>query len=304
MVIYFSTLSAAICIFAFIQCLPGFFNKQRQQVLVRLEVLSPSVSQQIESELQAPFSQRVILPGLQQTGTLLARYTPKGLYGNIQRKLIMAGSPGKLGPSEFLGLQGLTGTAGLMAGAAIMKLSGGSVFSGSWGGLGLGLLLPHLYLGRVLGKRQFEIQRSLPNVLDLLTISVEAGLGFEAALAKVVEKLGGALGHEFLRVLQEIKMGKARREALRSMVERVGVEDLAVFIGAVVQAEQLGVGIAPVLRLQSQAMRTKQRQRAEETALKAPIKMLFPLVFFIFPSLFVILLGPAVIQIIGALLGL
>ena len=148
------------------------------------------------------------------------------------------------------------------------------------------------------------MRRSLPDVLDLLTISVEAGLGFDAAVLRVTEKLGGVLGEEFSRVLQETKMGKSRREALRDMAARVGVDDVSSFVNAVIQAEQLGVSIGSVLRLQSQAMRVKRRQRAEEAALQAPVKMLFPLIFFIFPGLFVVLLGPAVIQIMETLLGM
>ena len=148
-----------------------------------------------------------------------------------------------------------------------------------------------------------EIQRDLPDILDLLTVSVEAGLGFDAALVKVVERKKGPLADEFGIVLREIRVGKPRKEALRELSERVKVDDITSLVSAVIQADQLGVGISNILRIQAEQVRTKRRQQAEESAMKAPIKMLFPLVFFIFPTLFVVLLGPAIIQIAETLLG-
>lgn len=145
------------------------------------------------------------------------------------------------------------------------------------------------------------MSKELPDVLDLLTVSVESGLGFDAALQKVVRKTKGPLSNEFNKTLQEIKMGKARRDALRDLANRTGVEDLSTFIGAIIQADQLGVSIGNVLRIQSKQMRQIRKQRIEEKAMKAPIKMLLPMVFFIFPTLFLVLLGPAAIQLIESL---
>jgi tight adherence protein C len=139
----------------------------------------------------------------------------------------------------------------------------------------------------------------LPDVLDLLTVSVEAGLGFDQAVVKVIEKFKGPLAEEFHRTLQEVRMNKPRREALRALADRVGIDDLTAFIAALIQADQLGVSIAKVLRIQSDQMRIKRRQRAEEQAQKASIKMLFPLIFFIFPAMFIVLLGPAVLSMMG-----
>ncbi|MDW7675951.1 MAG: type II secretion system F family protein, partial [Bacillota bacterium] len=144
-------------------------------------------------------------------------------------------------------------------------------------------------------RKQF-IQNELPDVLDLLTISVDAGLGFDAALVKVVEKTDGVLKGEFSKLLQEIKKGKARKNAMKDMAERCQVNDLSTFVGALVQADQLGVSISNILRIQAEQMRLKRRQLAQEKAMKAPIKMLFPLIFFIFPTIFIVLLGPALIQ--------
>lgn len=162
----------------------------------------------------------------------------------------------------------------------------------------IGYLFPQSWANAQVKKKQLEIEKSLPDVLDLLTVSVEAGLGFDAALLKVVEKQKGALAEEFLKVLQEIKMGRPRRDALRDLSKRNPIEDLNNVVASLVQADQLGIPIAGVLRNQSKQIRQKHRQRAEEKAQKAPVKMMIPLVFFVFPSIFIIILGPAVIQII------
>lgn len=163
-------------------------------------------------------------------------------------------------------------------------------------------LLPMLLLNHKIAGRKKSIQKDLADVLDLLTVSVEAGLGFDGALTKLAEKMKGALVDEFNRVLQEIRMGIPRRDALVAMGIRCDVPDLSLFTTSLVQADQLGVSIGNVLRVQSASMREKRRQRAEERAMKAPIKMLLPLVLFIFPSLFVVLLGPALIQMFTNLL--
>jgi tight adherence protein C len=170
-------------------------------------------------------------------------------------------------------------------------------------GLLLGYTVPEFWLGGRVKKRQKGILLMIPDSLDLLTISVRAGLGFDAALGKVVEKLQGPLSDEFRRALAEIRVGKTRREALRDMIPRTDVPPLNNFIGAIIQAEQLGVSISKVLQVQSEQLRIERRQRAEEMAAKAPIKMLFPLVGCIFPSLFVVILGPAIILIIKNLGG-
>ena len=159
-----------------------------------------------------------------------------------------------------------------------------------------------LLLNRKITARRKSIQSDLPDALDLLTVSVEAGLGFDGALAKLSEKMKGALVEEFSRTLQEMRIGVPRRDAIRAMGQRCSVDDLSLFTAAVVQADQLGVSIGNVLRVQSAAMREKRRQRAQEKAQKAPVKMLIPLVVFIFPAIFVVLLGPAVIRLMSSLL--
>ena len=166
--------------------------------------------------------------------------------------------------------------------------------------IGLTYIFPGLYLKQLIQERQHEIEKSLPDVIDLLTVSIEAGLSFDGAMSKLAEKMSGVLVSEFSIVLKEMKMGISKRDALKSMIERVPVANLITFVGAIIQADQLGVSIGNVLRIQSNIMRQKRRQRASELAMKAPIKMLFPMVFFILPTIFIVLLGPVVIQIMQA----
>ncbi|MFQ5448732.1 MAG: type II secretion system F family protein, partial [Saprospiraceae bacterium] len=164
----------------------------------------------------------------------------------------------------------------------------------------IGYILPGVWLGSKISQRQDEVIKALPDALDLLVICVEAGLGFEGAMAKVAEKWDNELSRAFARVLQEIRLGKLRIEALREMDKNLGVAEVTSFVAAIIQATQFGVSIAKVLRIQSEQMRIQRRQRAEKKAQEAPIKMLFPMVFLIFPSLFIVLLGPAVLQILDS----
>jgi tight adherence protein C len=259
-----------------------------------------------EIELAEPFSQRVIKPMLRTIANLFTRLAPQRNIENIQHKLDLAGNPYGWSPAEFTGLR------------LISMLISGGLFLGlmlathaAWRNLvlvtavagALGYFLPTIWLTLRIRNRQAKILRALPDALDLLTISVEAGLGFDAALSRVTEKWTNELTEAFARVLVEIQMGKLRREALRSMAERAEVPELTSFVAAIIQADQLGVSLARVLRIQSEQMRIRRRQRAEELAHQAPIKMMFPLVFLVFPALLVILLGPAIPQLMTALGG-
>lgn len=250
-------------------------------------------------ELNKPLSERLFLPLLRLIASQTAKNLPAERRQRLQKALQRAGNPGNVGPAEFLAVKTvLTVVFPLVTGA--VTLNSGWEWR-SFTGIALGILVgcygPDLYLKTRTAKRQAAISKSLPDVLDLLTISIEAGLGFDAALSKVVEKDSGPLSLEFRRVLQEVMVGKPRREALRDAAQRIDVEEFYTFINAVVQADQLGLGIANVLRKQSDQIRVRRRQHIEEQAMKAPVKMLFPLVFFIFPAIFIVLLGPALIQI-------
>ena len=244
-----------------------------------------------------PFLQRAILPLLTNMSRWVIRITPIGWRNSLRHKLILAGNPGGLETGQFLALYSLTIIAFTLSPFLLTRGTDQQMLFAAVG-LGFGLLIPDFWLKGRIQTRQGAMRKALPSFLDLLTVSVEAGLGSDAALARVTSREEGPLAEEFQRVLQEIRMGKPRRDALKDLGNRTEVKELSGFVAALVQADQLGVSIGNVLRVQAQQMRRSRRQRAEEAAMKAPIKMLFPLVFFIFPSLFIVLLGPAVIQMV------
>lgn len=249
-----------------------------------------------------PLRERVLRPMLHQFAHFLTRWAPKGQREKTTSKLSAAGLSGQWEEAEWKGLQyALSVLLSLLLFVMFSLMNSGLLRSFEMGIIGflIGYIFPNSWLKAKAKQRQKEIQHTLPNVLDLLTVSVEAGLGFDAALLKVVEKQKGVLAEEFLRVLQEIKMGHPRRESLRDLARRnKPAEDLSNVVASLVQADQLGISIGGVLRNQAKHIRQKQRQRAEEKAQKAPVKMMIPLVFFVFPSIFIIVIGPAVIQII------
>ncbi len=259
-----------------------------------------------EIELAEPFSQRVIRPTLRTIANVFNRLTPQRNIENIQHRLDLAGNPYGWSALEFTGLRLMCAAicGGLFLGLMIATHESlrNKVLVTAMAGI-LGYFLPIIWLMLKIRSRQARILRALPDALDLLTISVEAGLGFDAAMSRVADKWANELTEAFTRVLVEIQMGTLRREALRSMADRVEVPELTSFVAAIIQADQLGVSLARVLRIQSEQMRIRRRQRAEELAHQAPIKMMFPLVFLIFPALFIVLLGPALPKLMEALGG-
>jgi tight adherence protein C len=254
-----------------------------------------------ELELQQPFAERTLRPLVGRLSRTGRRLSSASSAETAEKRLALAGNPGDLRLTDWMGVKMLVGIGtGVVLFLLFGVLSGGLVQGAFAGLIGffIGYLLPEFWLGRKIKSRQKVILKMIPDTLDLLTISVRAGLGFDAALAKVVEKIPGPLSEEFRRALAEVRVGKARRDALRDMIPRTNVQPLSNFIGAIIQAEQLGVSISKVLQVQSEQLRIERRQRAEEMAAKAPIKMLFPLVGCIFPSLFVVILGPAIISMV------
>jgi tight adherence protein C len=252
-----------------------------------------------EIELSQPFSQRVIRPMLVRIGNALGRLSPSKSRAAAERRLEMAGRPYGWGATEFFGLRVFVALAFGVLAFLVTSISPSAgamtrIIAPLLAAM-LGFFLPILWLGSKIRKRKKEIIKSLPDAMDLLTIAVEAGMGFDGAMQKVAEKWNNELSRGFSKVVQEMRLGVIRREALRNMSNNMDVPDVTSFVAAIIQADQLGVSIAKILRVQSEQMRIKRRQRAEEQANKAPIKMLFPMVFLIFPALFVVLLGPAVI---------
>ena len=263
-----------------------------------------------EIELQQPFNERFIRPALERLGAFLNARVGRDRIVSIQNKLSLAGRPGNLTVNGFISVKLVLGIGAGVLGFLLFTLAKmsfplipppvGTIVLAALAGLA-GYFFPDLWLRQKVQRRQKEIRLALPNALDLLTISVEAGLGFDAALVRVTEKYKNALSEEFTQVLNEVRLGRPRLEALDDMGRRVGVEELHSFIQALIQSEQLGVGIAKVLRIQSEEMRRKRRQRAEELAAQASLKMLFPMLLFIFPTIFIVLMGPAVLVILHSL---
>ena len=254
-----------------------------------------------EIELSQPFSERVLLPLITNLAEFAMRLSPQRSTEALQHKLDLAGNPYDL--TRYIGIRVLAAVLFGGLGVALTVVAKTLPFIQRIllpvVGVGLGYYLPVLSLGRTISKRQDDIIRSLPDALDLLTICVEAGLGFDAAMARVAEKWDNELSVAFTRVLQEIQLGKLRREALRDMADRMEVRDVSTFVAAIIQAGQLGVSLARVLRIQSDQMRVRRRQRAEEMARAATLKILPPVAFLIFPALLIVLLGPAAIQMLS-----
>jgi tight adherence protein C len=253
-----------------------------------------------EVEMSLPLFDRVMRPFLDKIGNRLNRNAGQGSTDALQEKLNLAGRPWGLNASGFLALRLLSMLLFTAIGLALSLLGALAmpVFAVvPAGGLILGYLAPQMVVARRIKKRQKEILMALPSALDLLTISVEAGLSFDAALTRVVDKYNNEFSRELTIMLNEVRLGRPRLEALDDVGRRCKVEELSNFIQAIIQSEQLGVGVANVLRIQSEEIRRKRRQRAEEQGQKAPLKMLFPMVGCIFPTLFIVLLGPAVIEV-------
>jgi len=270
-----------------------------QELRTRSVALDPD-----DVDLEVPFLDRVLKPSVEGLAHAVSAILPASVLSDIQEKLTMAGNPMRLNSfvtfwvvcsATMIGL-GVVIFIALPPSLMLQKVAFGLLF-----GI-LGIFIPRLWLSGKVKSRQKTVIKAMPDALDLITTCVEAGLGLDAALARVAEKSTGPLADELSRMLRDVAMGKLRRDALQELADRVGVEELTSFITSIIQAEQLGVSIAPVLRVQSDQLRTKRRQRAERQAHEAPIKMIFPLVLFIFPAFLVVILGPAMIRISGAMI--
>ncbi len=251
-----------------------------------------------EIELSMPLSDRVMVPLARGISAFVEGLAPQSVLENTTRKLELAGNPRDMTATTFWFLRILLTVFLAWLGYlfAARSVFGGSAFLYALLGGLLGYAVPGMYLQSLIDRRKQAIVKKLPDALDLMTICVDAGLGFNGAMQRVADKWEDPLSDEFARVLYEMQLGKSRRQALRDMSERTDVNDVQTFVAAILQSDQLGVGIARVLRIQADQMRMRRRQRAEERAQQAPIKILFPLVFLILPSIFVVLLGPAIIQ--------
>lgn len=256
-----------------------------------------------EIEMSLSFKDRVLVPLMKQLAKITTRMTPQKQLEEARKKIDMAGL--NMDPAVFFAMRiGLTLTMGFLAFMVFFVFSNSTAPSTALlytiGAVVLGYFLPQMWVSSKIRRRQENIVKALPDALDLLVICVEAGLGFDMALGKVYEKWDNELALAFGRVLREIQLGKQRKEALRDMVNRMDVPDVTSFVAAIVQADQLGVSLSRILRVQSDQMRVKRRQRAQEKAHQAPVKMLIPMVFLIFPSLWIVLLGPSAIILLNS----
>ncbi len=254
-----------------------------------------------EIELSLPITDRIFVPIVRRLSSLVVRFTPQSMLDNTAHQLELAGSPRNMSAAEFWVIRGVVcvalgvlfffvlGRYGQEPGRRILYTAIVTV---------LGFFLPTMFLSSKIRRRQDAIIKKFPDALDLMSICVDAGLTFDGAMNKVDEKWDDELAREFGRVIYEMQLGKSRRQALRDMSDRMEVPDVTSFVAAILQADQLGVSIGKVLRIQSEQMRIRRRQRAEEKAHQAPVKMLFPMVFLIFPSMFIVLLGPAGFQVL------
>ena len=297
----------------------GFFavgvkEAQRKTIFQRLYAYSDrkenknnSIKTALEDEMQQSFFKRVINPIINGMALKFNKNSKKSQQtASLAKQLMLAGNPSNIGPGEFMAIQILAAVGlsfFLMFIPLILKLK--AVFSIIFFavGMGFGYMYPRFWLGGKVKKRKKEVQKNIPDTLDLLTVSVEAGLGFDMAMAKVAEKAKHALAEEFRKALQEIKMGRTRKDALKDIYRRTEVDDIDSFTNAIIQAEQLGVSIGNVLRIQSDQIRVLRMQKIEEKAMRAPLLMMIPMVLFIFPTIFIVVLGPIALKVYRSFTG-
>jgi len=259
-----------------------------------------------ETDLDASFVRRVLLPAASLVGGMGFALTPAAMRRRIQEKLVLAGSPRGWDSDKVVGVKliglfagaGLAEFVGTALGASVSLRLGGAILFGL-----VGFTVPTALLGQRVMKRQDSVRKALADTIDLLIISVEAGLGFDSALAQVVRNVPGPLSEEIGRMLHEMQLGVGRTDALKHLAERARVDELDGFVLAMVQADRFGVSVGRVLRSQAKELRTKRRQRAEGQAMKTPVKLIFPLIFCILPALFVVIVGPGIIKIAADLFG-
>jgi tight adherence protein C len=279
-------------------------DRRRGVELLKTQVVE--VGDLREQQLTEPFLDRVLLPVGSKLGEFAKRVTPIGMRERIARQLVLSGNTGNMNADKMAALKVFGAVGGAVIGLALAKLAGlANLWALAAGGFGATILylLPAGGLSQRAISRQDAIRRSLPDTMDLLTISVEAGLGFDAALAHVRKNVPGALSDEIGRTLQELQLGVSRKEALRNLAARNDVEELTGFVISMVQADEFGVSVAKVLRAQSRELRIRRRQRAEEKAMKVPVKLLVPLLIGFLPAIFVAIAGPGIIRLVRVFSG-
>ncbi len=288
-------LLTALVVFGAVMSFVLALGGRQSGVRSRLDAIRPQAGRTEPAETVTPITGRIITPLTQALATQAIRVMPSGMLKGIEEKLVLAGEP--MTVNSFIMLRLIC--AGIFFALPLLLVFAGGmaigvVTLGLIGAFGLvGILLPGMWLSSRVSQRQSQIIKALPDAFDLITTCVEAGLGLDAALARVADKVEGAFADELTRTLRDIGLGKLRSESLRELAVRTGVPDLTTFVNAVIQAERMGSSVGQVLRVQADQLRVRRRQRAEAQAYKAPVKMIFPLVLCIFPTLFIVIIGPA-----------
>lgn len=292
-----------VCLFGFVTCTAVALLGKRQESAMETRIQSfrerNMYKDDLSLDLDIAFMDRILKPSVAGFAKFFSRFLPQSTLAEVQTQLIQAGNPMTF--NAFISFWAVVLGLCVLLGMLLFVSGPGALIPNRLGLAGMiifiGYYLPRQWLKGKVKRKQKLVVKALPDALDLITTCVEAGLGLDAALQRVGEKSEGPLADELQKMLRDVSMGKLRREAMTELSERIGVDELTSFITAIIQAEQLGVAIAQVLRVQSDQLRTQRRQRAERQAHEAPIKMIFPLVLFIFPAFLAVILGPAVIRI-------
>ena len=303
-----ASVATFLSVILFGAAIAGAGKNQRSRAVELLESqVQPMGTDLREQGLQQSFGDRVLVPFIRGIAAVARRISPSGTAARIDRRLTLAGLPVGWDVDKVVALKFVGGVIGALLALLIMT-SGGATTAATIGFMallgGMGFFAPDAVIARKADARQDEIRRTLPDTMDLLTISVEAGLGFDAALVQVMNNVPGAFTQEIGRLLHEMRLGKSRVDAFRSLAERTDVPELNSFVLSMIQADTFGVSISKTLRAQARELRDKRRQRAEEKAMRIPIKILFPMIFCVLPSLFIVVLGPGAIRISQSLFGI
>ena len=290
----FVVISVAVSVGALVMYVGSGLIKAQKQSGNRLASLQTRTS-----VLEQDFSTRAVAPVMQGLGRFALRFTPTGWVQKSQHKLVLAGWAERMDGNTWAAIRIISIVVGIVLAFLVVPIIESPMLKLIVGGflIVIGFFGPEASLNRAIDERRKEMEKQLPDIIDLLVISVEAGLGFESAMGRVVQNVPGELSKEFQRMLQETRVGVSRHEALRNLANRTDVEDLDSFILALIQADQFGVSIARMLRVQAEEMRVRRRQRIQEKAFAAPVKMIFPMLLCIFPSIFIVILGPAALSI-------
>jgi tight adherence protein C len=302
--LYLIAFCGFLLVVSFLTFLQSIVIGKRARLLERLHASHVNQAPHSEDILDRPLLDRTVGFLARELVSAISQRTPQQARSVIDNKLEKAGDPYNLKSGDFIAIQvilGITTWGVTFFLLNLIKVSPGIQYLLSCTLALLMAYIPWFMLAVIATKRQREIKRSLPDIMDLLVVSVEAGLAFDMALTKIVDTYQGTVALEFHRALREMQVGRSRKEALKDMSERVNLPELSSLVNAIIQSEQLGVGLGKVLRIQSDLIREKRQQWIEEQAMKAPVKMLFPLVFGIFPSIFIVILGPAVLNILKML---